>query len=100
MSDRNGFLASLDVLAARVAAKSPGAVVAIHVRVPDDGWAVTVNGKALFLGATVADLIAADADFDAVQGGIGLVLRGAPHGYQDGRHVDALARAGGPVADA
>ena len=101
MSDRNGFLASLDVLAARVAAIAPGARVGFGASAIDGDWVVYFNGPPLMLGHTPADLVAADDLFSSLaSGGIRALLRGGPYLFANGERVKPMARAGGPVADA
>jgi hypothetical protein len=101
VNDRAGFLASLDVLASRVAAIAPGARVGFGASAIDSDWVVYFNGPPLILGHTPADLVAADALFDTLAPtGIRAVLRGGPYLFADGERVKPMARADGPVADA
>jgi hypothetical protein len=97
--DRPTFLVALDDLARAVATRAPGAAVGSFASATVDGWVVYINGAPLFLGETPADLESATRDLAEVQGGLGLVLRGAPHRYQDGARVtvQAVVMSAGPV---
>ncbi len=101
MNDRAGFLASLDVLAGRVAAIAPSAKVAFIARAPVGDWGVYFNGQPLIMGHDAADLCAADALFDdAAHEGILPFLQRGPYLFAAGARLRPMARAGGPVADA
>jgi len=98
---RPELLACLDVLAGKVAALAPTAAIAFIARAPAGDWGVYFNGKPIMMGHDAADLIAADALFDAVQpAGARLFVLGAPYIFTDGARALPIARAGGPVADA
>ena len=98
---RPELLACLDVLAGKVAAIAPGARVGFGASAVDGDWVVYFNGPPLILGHNAADLLAADALFDALAPtGIRAVIQGAPYLFADGARVKPIARAGGPTADA